>query len=1458
MRTVLDVGGEEVEIELETASAAATVADLVAALAGGPGQPPAPRHGRHPAPERTGRRPAGDLVLLLDGEPAPPTRRLAVLPLHPGARLALVGRPPATAARRAPSGPAGAGGPAPAEVRVIGGLAAGVRYPLAVGSTVVGHGPDAGIVLDDPTVSARHARFDVTAGGRVTVSDLGSRNGVWCGGRPVTAGFAPGVDDVLALGAVAVVVGTPAAHDGAHLGPAGADGGRSFHRPPPTRPPPLPPPVAVPEAAPAPAPPARFGWAGALAPLALGLVMAKLFSPVMAAFALLSPVMVVAGWVEDRRRHRRERDAGAATDEANVSKVARDLAAAGLAEQARRRLLLPDAAEVARRALDRSKLLWARRPGADDFATVRLGTGSLPWDPPTSGGPARGVTRSLLAGSRLEDVPIGASLGAAAMIGLAGPRPAVVALARSLVLQTAVHHGPADARIAVAGGPTTADQWRWTAWLPHARWTGGDSTASLLASGTDEVHALVAALAALRDDRLTVLVVDDPGLLSGRRSALAGVVAAGRPVAVVVLAPSPAMLPAGCTTVVVVDEHGWASAPRLDGDGTGGFLTAGLVERTARRCAMALATLGDPEAEDEGADLPGQVRLLDLVDLPELTASALADRWGSGLRSGLRLATPIGVRAGERAADPPCPLVLDLVADGPHALVAGTTGSGKSELLRSLVAGLASSLPPDQVTFLLVDYKGGAAFAECRGLPHVLGVITDLDGHACRRALRSLEAELRFRERVLAGLGIRDLADHPAYRRADGADGVAAVAPLPQLVVVVDEFAVLAGEQPDFLAGLVGVTVRGRSLGMHLVLGTQRPAGVVSPVIRANTSCRIALRVQDASDSADVIGVPDACRVDRRQPGRGLLRLGEHDVTPFQAALCTGAHLVGPGPPVVVRPARVGPPPACEPSAAEPGKGSDLAALVEAAADAARRSGRPSPRRPWVEPLPAAVDLDEVDHLSRFDGGGGPEAVRDADVLEAADRSGPLAGRGAPSAVLGLADDPDGQARRRLVWDAAAGNLLVVGTAGSGVTTTLTTVATSLATTCSPDRLHLYCVDHGSGGLAPLAALPHTGAVVQAGEVERTHRLVSLLTAALDTRRRHLAGGGHLDDLPRIVLLVDNLAGLRAAFDDLAGLAVIDGLDRVVSDGPGLGIHTVLAADRVGAVPVALFTALAQKLVLRLADRQELHALGLGSTEPPPALPGRGLDAGTRLEIQVARPTSCARLATRWPAPTDPPPSVLTLPLVVERAELVPAMAAADGVRLPLGLCGTDLTVADLALAPGDHALIAGGARSGKSTTLAALAAGAVEAGIAVIAVALRPSPLRDVAGLDDVVRDLAAVPAAVARAVAHGQTGQACLLFVDDAELVDDGVGLDALVSRRSGSAHVIAAGRPDALRCLYGHWTTGVRRCGLGVVLRPASDLDGDVLGLAVLPRTPVPAAVGRGWSVAQGQAELVQVAR
>ncbi|MDR9452280.1 MAG: FtsK/SpoIIIE domain-containing protein, partial [Acidimicrobiia bacterium] len=228
--------------------------------------------------------------------------------------------------------------------------------------------------------------------------------------------------------------------------------------------------------------------------------------------------------------------------------------------------------------------------------------------------------------------------------------------------------------------------------------------------------------------------------------------------------------------------------------------------------------------------------------------------------------------------------MVDLVSDGPHGLIAGTTGSGKSELLRSLIVSLAAAVSPDHLNFALIDYKGGSAFDACARLPHVVGVVTDLDARLGRRALTCLEAELRYREARLREIEAPDL---PEYLRK------MPEAPLPRLVVVIDEFAALAAELPGFIPSLVDIAQRGRSLGVHLLLATQRPAGVIGENIRANTNLRVALRVHDAADSRDVLDDQGAAAIPRGRAGRGFVRLGPGELIPFQAALVSAGRRPG-------------------------------------------------------------------------------------------------------------------------------------------------------------------------------------------------------------------------------------------------------------------------------------------------------------------------------------------------------------------------------------------------------------------------------------------------------------------------------------------------------------------------------------------------------------------------------------
>lgn len=1406
MRVVLLQGRNgEVDLEVAVHDPAATVAQLAAALRVEGG-------GARPAPAA----PAGPdarAALVIDGRPVAGAVALVASGLRPGSTIRV------DAAPACPTQPVAE---PVTELLVVGGLAAGARHPLAPGCSLLGRDPACSVVIPGRTTSGRHAALFVEAAEAVALADAGSTAGTWIDGRRASGSEPLAPDAVAAIGACLVRVEPPGWCEPVFLGRRDSDGRQPLHRPPP---PPAPPPPA-PVAAPSHQPPAgdgpRFGWAAALVPLVGGLVLARLVDPRLALFTLLGPAVLIGQWLEDKRRHRRRQvDAGASGQDAR-STFAADVGGAAAAESRRRRALHPDPAALGMQIDQLGSALWSRRPGHPCFAEVAVGAGpALSWAPATTGA-VQGQAAAVLTTSRLPPgSPATVELSPGSHVGIAGPRLASLAVARWVILQLAAHHGPADLRIAVVCARERAADWTWVCFLPHvAPVRAGGSR--LLATDAGQARRLAELHAAAGDGVRLVVLVDGNGVIDGDGHGLARF---GEAATTLTLGPSRRALPGRCTSVLELDgPDGWGRLT-AGSEPAQSVLATGIDAVPAKRWSRRLAPLADPEETRGGVVPVGGCRLLDLLDIDEPSADHILLRWAR--RRGP--VTPIGGTGGPDGA---LAVHLDLVGDGPHALVAGTTGAGKSELLRSLVAGLAASEPPDRLVMLLVDYKGGAAFAEAARLPHVVGVVTDLGPDEAARAIHSLEAELRRRERVLADLGLRDLAEHPAHGPALPPEGVEA---LPRLVVVVDELAALVAELPSFLDELVQLAARGRSLGLHLVLATQRPGSVVSATVRTNCAIRCCLRVPEEVDAVDVVGSPAPAHLDRRRPGRAFLRRGAGDLVELQVALAGGRP-----PPrrqaVSVRPATFGPD-AGDPipganagaSGGDGGDGggrgtSDLAALVDACRAAAARAGHAPPRPLWLPPLPVSLPASEL-----------PPPVGEA---------------GTGGVVVGLVDDPARQRRLPLTWNPTDGPLLVLGS-GPGPAGALQAVARVLAGRLDPGRLHVYGLDLGAQGLASLGELPHVVSLVRAGEHERLHRLVQRLASELAVRQEAAARGCRAGDEgsapPLGLVLIDGAGGLRSAFDGGAGLAALDLLERVVVDGRALGLVVAVTADRLAAVPGAWTAAASLRLAFRGGDPLDLLGTGARRIDRTGWPDGRCLDLESGLVAQVA--------TGGWPVPTPvvagapPPPPIGTLPRHVALGTVLagqPSSAGPERLGLTLGTDGRDLGVAVAHVRPGQPFVVWGPAGSGRSTALACLAASAASAGCHVVEA---PGGIVSGGGLPGLL---------ASRRDRHA--GQPPLVVVvDDADRVDDPDGcLAELAAGRAPGVHLIAAAPPEAVRGGFGHWSADLRRAATGLVLRPRSNLDADVLGVPLLPSWPVDLSLpGRAVLVVEGETAPVQVA-
>ncbi|WP_229076628.1 FtsK/SpoIIIE domain-containing protein [Actinoplanes sp. DH11] len=1354
-------------------------------------------------------------VASIDGRSVGTATRIDESGLHEGAVLAAGPPPP------------GRAGQVLYEAVTVGGLRAGQVFPLAPGQWLVGRGPQAGIRLADDTVSREHCLLTVTADG-VAVTDLGAANGVQLNGVSVRGPAPIAADDVLGVGATAFAVrrvseaDRPAGLDlRRHLGRGGTV---SFNRPPRTAPPPEPDGTTAPAEPREPSKP-HFSVASTLGPLVIAVLMVAITRDLrFGLFALLSPLIGIGTYVESRRRSRKEAAEGEEKFRTELAELGERVAESGTVERNRLRHIVADPAEALRRAALPSTRLWERRPHHDDFLLLHAGLAERPWKPPvrTDSGRLPDAVTELIDAVRLPAAPIEVDLGGGGIVGIAGDRAAALAVARSLLCQAAVHHGPADLTAGVFVDDGREPAWEWCKWLPHTRL--GDGSGQWLSHRRDRSDGMLRQLAAGGAAGTALVVLDSEVLTDGVHSPARDLLNAARNpapaafgrsepavrIAGIVLAATPDRLPAACDTVIEITGPDGDATVRRPADGTSvtGVLLAGLSTADALTCARNLARFDDPELRRTGAGLPDGVRLLPMLGLARIDAEAIRERW--------RRADPVALSAPLGMTDRGV-FTLDLIRDGPHGLVGGTTGSGKSELLRSLVAALAANAGPQQLTFVLMDYKGGAAFDECARLPHTVGLVTDLDEQLGERALRALEAELRRRERRLREVRADNLIE---YVRS----GAAEAEPMPRLVVVIDEFATMAKELPDFLTALVGIAQRGRTLGVHLILATQRPSGAVNDNIRTNTNLRVALRVQDTADSIDVIGVRDAAELSRLLPGRAYVRLGPGEVVGIQTALVTTTSGGGDDSPVSVTPFTFGEVTDGDagrtPPAADSGR-TDLARLVDAVAEAA--AGLPAPHRPWPEPLSADIDLSTLP---------------------------PAAGR----AVAALADDPDQQRQHPVGWDPAEGNLLLFGITGSGTTTTLISLALSLAVARAPDELELYAVDYGTGDLSVLDTLPHTGAVIAADDRERQVRLIRHLRAELDRRR---SGGP-----PRrpIVVLIDNLSAMRAEFDDVEGLAVFDTLTRLYADGTAAGIWFAVTADRFSTVPAAWTSVTTQRWLFRLPDPYDYVQAGLTRKDVPARVPGRMVALPAGHQAQVGRPTPSAAavvalVSAKYPDAPVVAARIGVLPSSVAVTDLPVPVLDGEPWRLPLGVQESDLDAASLTLYEGDHALIAGPARCGKSTALLALAA--VLRGRAYVAgVGGRRSPLRTSTDLDRFAA--AGGEAAALLADLRGVDGPAVLL-IDDAEQLDDADGAIAgLLGAARPDLHVVVAGRSDAVRTLYGHWTQTVRRSKAGLLLRPNIDLDGDLLGVTLPRRSPVRLGVGRGYLVHNGEWDIVQVAQ
>ncbi|MFF0220147.1 FtsK/SpoIIIE domain-containing protein [Streptomyces vinaceus] len=1222
-----------------------------------------------------------------------------------------------------------------------------------------------------------------------------------------------------------------------------------------------------------------------ISPLIMGLVMVVMFrSLYFLVFIVLTPVMGLGNWVSSRRTGRKQYEENLRIYLVRRAWLELEIRQSALDERRLRAESFPDPASLRLTAAGPGRGLWQRRRRDPDHLTLRLGTLTRASLKRIDDG-AREANRRKVHW-RLADVPFGVELALHGVVGISGGGAAPRRLACWAVAQAAVLHSPRDLRIVVLTDDEHAEAWNWVRWLPHLR--GGRPGGAVVSLGNDpetiahRVNELMGEIQARSDTDASPMrhfLQREPDImvvLDGARRLrdVPGVVhllTAGPGVRVfsVCVDERERLLPEECT--VVVTTHGNRLSVRASGVPEVSGVRADLVDdRWCEEVARALAPIRDVTVDGDSG-LPDDVRLLPLIGQEPPDPAAIVKAWA-------RRPASSGFVIGSGYEGP---LALDLVRDGPHGLIGGTTGSGKSELLQTMIASLAAANRPDELAFVLVDYKGGSAFRECDRLPHTLGMITDLDGHLVRRALASLDAELRRREILLNQVEAKD---HPEYRAKRARNPQ--LPALPRLLIIIDEFATVVRELPDFVPGLISLAQRGRSLGLHLFLATQRPGGSVSNEIRANTNLRIALRVIDRSESQDIISAPDAAGISPVNPGRALVRLGSAAPMPFQTAF-VGAERGGPDPGAAQapdRPARpvrsteltwqrLGRTPVFAEFSDEDGEPlgppspeelpTDLRSLVDALVEATGRLQDYTPQpSPWLPPMEGRIALDDL-----------------PPVPEPAEGSLPLV----PYALFDL---PELQERRLGAIDwSVFGHLYVIGAPRSGRTQVLRTIAGATALAIGSDDVHLYGIDAAGSGLAALEALPHCGAVVSRHDTERMERLVARLITELTLRQRLLsqydcAGitelRARLSAARRpahIVVFIDGWDALSQLIDDYDGGRLYAEVVRLLREGVAAGIHVIATSER-----VLLGGRVAQhndkRLLLRQADPSDYHLVGMGRDKIPSVVPpGRGWHAPGGIEVQVALlPTVSAdrpdqgdalraigrRVTARDSAvaPGRRPFRIREMPGLigfqeavdqVPKRELRPLWALLGVGGDEVGPLGYDFQEG------GGSFVVAGPPRTGRSTALAAMSVSLLLGGTQLIVITPRESQLRRLAAHDlaHVFREPDPSAEELTEAL-ESFRGKPVVVVVDDADLLlaaeADRVLRQVAAAGRDHMQGLLLAGLPESMHSMG--WVGVARRARRGLLLGPKSVGEGDIIGARLSgEQIRMPLNQGRGWTAGEG---------
>ena len=895
--------------------------------------------------------------------------------------------------------------------------------------------------------------------------------------------------------------------------------------------------------------------------------------------------------------------------------------------------------------------LWERSMGQNDFLRLRVGTGNGSLNAELSYSERRftieednlqdEMYKIAEAPKTLSNIPITYSLCEDRISGVIGDRETIIKFIKGFIVQISAFYSYQDVKMVFIYSEKEKETWNFVRWLPHV-WDE-DYRFRFVATNENELKELSVELERVVDSRLEInesdmedvtpyyVVFSLDHALSVRSSLLKKLFANGKTnlhFSIVSVFEELRLLPVECTTVVELTN---GKGKIYDKDDTSGkhteFSPDIMVSSDLNNISGILANTFLDDFTNNYT-LPSMLTFMDLFHVGKVEHLNPLVRWAENDPT-KSLETPIGVNTmGE-------PFMLDLHEKyhGPHGLVAGMTGSGKSEFIITLILSLAVNYHPNEVAFVLIDYKGGGMAKSFANLPHTVGIITNLDGAAIKRSLVSIESELKRRQALFSkateSFQVSNI-DIYKYQRLYREKKVSE--PLPHLFIISDEFAELKTQQPEFMTQLVSAARIGRSLGVHLILATQKPSGVVDDQIWSNSKFRVCLKVQERADSMDMLKRPDAAEL--RDTGRFYLQVGYNELFEMGQSAWAGAPYypsettekeIDNGITVIDMNGRSLRSLKHDKKKAQfPNASKQLDAITKYLKGIAEEE-KIRIRQLWLPPIPADILIKEV--KARYG------ITSQPFVLE------PL---------IGEYDDPANQRQAALrIPISSEGNVVVYGNPGSGKTSFLNAAVYSLIHEHTPEEVSIYILDFASETLQAFSKAPHVGDVVLSFESEKIENLLKLLLQEKDKRRKLFAsfGGDYNsyikssnDKMPAIVVMINNFTSFAEGYEDY-----IDTITLLTREGTKYGIYFIVTSLGVSGIRFKLLQNFKLHYVLQLNDPSDYSTV-LGKTDGllPANCKGRGLvKAGDLFEFQVAFLTSeavpldfirkdCETVRTEW------------------------------------------------------------------------------------------------------------------------------------------------------------------------------------------------------------------------------------